>query len=80
MALYDYYCEANGRTVEVRHGMDDAIATWGELCETAGVDAGDTNPGASVVKKMGAPVPITGGSSGSGQVPCGPSCGCAFDG
>lgn len=80
MALYDYYCEANGRTVEVRHGMDDTIATWGELCQAAGVDVDDTKPSAPVVKKMSAPVPITGRSNGSGQAPCGPSCGCAFDG
>ena len=80
MALYDYYCEVNGSTVEVRHGMDEMLHTWGELCETAGVESGDTPPDAPVVRKMGAPVPITGGSKGGGPAPCGPSCGCAFDG
>ena len=81
MAVYDYYCEANDRTVEVRHGMSESVKTWGELCELAGLENGDTSADALVRRLMSAPVPITGGSTslGSGPAPCGPSCGCAFD-
>ena len=63
MALYDYYCEANDRTVEVRHGMSESVKTWGELCEMAGIDAGDTPADAPLRKLMGAPVPMTGNAS-----------------
>jgi len=77
MALYDYYCETNGRTLEVWHGMDEMIATWADLCELAGVEVDGTAPDAPVVRKIGAPVPMTGGSTGSGPAPCGPACGCA---
>jgi len=81
MALYDYYCETNDRTIEVRHGMADSLRTWGELCAVAGIEPGDTPGDAPVRKLMGAPVPLRGSSeSGApGPGPCGPSCGCAFD-
>lgn len=78
MALYDYYCEANDRTVEVRHGMSRSISTWGELCEAAGIAPGDTPAGEPVRRLMGAPIPMTGSStSADGPPPCGPACGCA---
>lgn len=81
MALYDYYCEVNDRTIEVRHGMSESLQNWGELCEAAGIDPGDTPVDAPIRKLMGAPVPMTGSSpsGGNGPAPCGPSCGCAFD-
>lgn len=81
MALYDYYCEANDRTIEVRHGMSDSLTTWGELCEATGIEPGDTPADAPIRRLMSAPVPMTGDSraTDSGPAPCGPSCGCAFD-
>ena len=42
MPTYDYRCEANGRVVEVNHRMSEAISTWGELCQKAGIDQGET--------------------------------------
>lgn len=79
MALYDYYCEANDRTVEARHGMSESVRTWGELCDLNGMEPGDTPRTAPVRRLMGAPVPMT-GSTGSKEGPaCGTSCGCAFD-
>jgi hypothetical protein len=79
MALYDYYCEANDRTVEVRHGMSESVKTWGDLCELAGIDAGDTPPDAPLRKLMGAPVPMT-GSTGSDSAPaCGTSGCCPYN-
>jgi hypothetical protein len=35
MPRYDYICPDNGYVVEVTHGMNDRIKTWGELCERA---------------------------------------------
>ena len=42
MPSYDYYCEANQQTVEVRHGMNEKLATWGEVCEKSGLEPGRT--------------------------------------
>ena len=42
MPTYDYRCEANGRVVEVKHAMSEDLASWGELCDRAGIDPGDT--------------------------------------
>jgi hypothetical protein len=42
MPSYDYYCAANGRTVEVRHSMNETLRTWKEVCEHAALDIGDT--------------------------------------
>jgi len=80
MALYDYYCEANDRTVEVRHGMSETVKTWGELCEVSGLERGDTPADAPLRRLMSAPVPLTGGSTGSSSGPaCGTSCECPYD-
>ncbi|MBT4520685.1 MAG: zinc ribbon domain-containing protein [Halieaceae bacterium] len=43
MPTYDYRCDANDKVVEVRHGMNHRILTWGELCDTAGIEPGRTN-------------------------------------
>ena len=72
MPTYDYRCEANGQVVEVKHGMSELLTTWGELCEQAGVEPGETPP-ETPVKRL-----ITGGqiisSSHLGDAPA-PSCG-----
>jgi hypothetical protein len=56
MPTYDYRCEANGRVVEVRHGMSESVRNWGELCERAHLDCGDT-PADTPVTRL-----ITGGN------------------
>ncbi len=43
MPTYDYYCADNDQTIEVKHGMNEKMFTWGELCEKANVDLGDTS-------------------------------------
>lgn len=48
MPRYDYFCEANGRTVEVVHSMSVKCRTWNEVCELAGMDPGDTAAEAAV--------------------------------
>lgn len=57
MARYDYLCEANQRVVEVNHSMkEDALQTWGQVCERTGVALGET-PANAPVRRL-----VTGGS------------------
>ncbi len=70
MPTYDYLCRANRKIVEVRHPMGETVRTWGELCQLAGIDPGDT-PEDAPVEKL-----ITGGNVISSQSlknpePCG---------
>lgn len=53
MPAYDYVCAANGEVVEVRHGMNERLETWGELCERAGHDPGSTPADSPVTKQFG---------------------------
>ena len=82
MPRYDYQCPANGRVVEIEHKMADTIATWGELCQRAGIARGETSPGARVVRLITGGNVIRAGSLGSkwerpcDTGPCGaPACG-----
>ena len=47
---YDYHCETNGQVVEVKHRMNERLATWGELCTRAGIELGNTPLDAAVEK------------------------------
>jgi len=72
MPSYDYQCESNGQVVEVRHSMSQNLTTWGEVCETAGIELGGT-PAETPVKRL-----ITGGqvvSSSNLKDSAPPSCG-----
>ena len=55
MPCYDYFCEANGKTVEVRHDVGTALTTWGEVCYAAQIPMGDTEFDAAVRKVLSAP-------------------------
>lgn len=77
MPYYEYQCASNGRTIEVRHGMSERIASWGELARRSGADPGDTPPDAPVARLMSAPVPLTGSSADPGFSGCGSGCACA---
>ena len=55
MPAYDYFCEANGKTVEVVHTIHASLSTWGELCYVAQIPLGDTDPMAPVRKVISAP-------------------------
>ncbi|MDD4278649.1 MAG: hypothetical protein PHX74_02825 [Candidatus Sumerlaeales bacterium] len=48
MPVYEYYCSANGKSVETLHSMKESISTWGELCDKAKIEIGDTPPDAKV--------------------------------
>ena len=50
--LYRYYCPDNDTTIEVSHGMREAIERWGDLCAAAGEDPGATNPDAPVERHL----------------------------
>lgn len=71
MPTYDYRCDANGQIVEVKHGMNELLTTWSELCARAAIDAGDT-PADSPVKKLATGGQVLKSSSmGSSVPPCG---------
>ena len=48
MLTYTYYCEANKRTIEVAHSMNDNISSWGALCQLAGIEVGNTPPNSPI--------------------------------
>jgi len=50
MPFYDYYCEKNGRTVEVFHGITKRLKTWGEVCAAAGAEPGQTPKKTPVIR------------------------------
>ena len=52
MPLYEYVCAGNGKSVEVRHSMKEDLHTWGELCERAGIELGDTEPDTPVERVL----------------------------
>lgn len=79
MPYYEYRCAENGRTVEVRHGMDETMDSWGELCDRAGLDPGRTPPDAPVERLFSLPAPVPGSSKDVPFEGCGPSCACALD-
>ena len=80
MPSYDYLCEANGQVLEVKHSMSEAVKTWGELCERAGIDCGDT-PAESPVNKLATGGQVVKRSSlGSGTASACDSGGCCGGG
>ena len=80
MPYYEYHCGANGRTLEVRHPMNEHLETWGELAEMAGADAGTTPTDTPVERLMSAPVPLTGATKNAAPPGCGSSCACFPEG
>lgn len=52
MPSYDYFCEANGRTVELSHPLHAELRIWGEVCYVARIPLGDTDPAAPVRRVM----------------------------
>jgi hypothetical protein len=83
MPTYDYLCDSNGRVVEVNHRMSEALSTWGDLCEQAGVEAGDT-PLDAPVQRLATGGQVVKSSSLGSAPPCasGPCCGggaCGID-
>jgi len=55
MPLYDYFCPSNDQKIEVMHSINQKIATWGELCQLAKCDRGDTPEDAPVQRLISVP-------------------------
>ncbi len=51
MPRYDYTCDANGETIEVRHSISEKVLTWGDLCLRADRETGTTD-GMTPVRKI----------------------------
>jgi hypothetical protein len=69
MPTYDYRCDANGKVLEVSHRMNDTILTWGDLCELAGVEPGDTPADSQVYRLATGGNVISSNNLGSGSAP-----------
>ena len=54
MPTYEYYCEENEKNVDVIHSMSEEITTWGELCDRAEIDCGETPRETRVMRKLSA--------------------------
>lgn len=72
MPSYDYRCDANDRVVEVRHSINERLTTWGEVCQRAGIEPGDTPADARVNRLIGGAGIV---SSGALSNPDAPACG-----
>jgi hypothetical protein len=55
MPIYEYHCPANGTRLEVLHGINESPQSWGELCQIAGIELGDTDSEAAVERLVSAP-------------------------
>ncbi len=73
MPTYDYFCETNGQRVEVAHKMSESINSWGELCQRAGIEPGETSLDTPVRKVISGGAVI--GSSALKNPEPPPSCG-----
>ena len=51
MPMYDYFCPANERTVQVMHPMAEDIHNWGEVCARAKI-ALDATPADAPVSRV----------------------------
>ena len=77
MPTYDYYCSGNGKTIEVFHGISRKLETWGELCELAGEDVGETSSDSPLERLLGTGILIDsrgGKEPGPGPAAAGGGC------
>jgi hypothetical protein len=80
MPTYDYRCDANGQVLEVTHRMSETLATWGDLCQRAGIEPGDTPPESPVHRLATGGNVISSGNLGSGAAPACGTGGCCPSG
>ncbi|NJM64036.1 MAG: zinc ribbon domain-containing protein [Oscillatoriales cyanobacterium RU_3_3] len=55
MPTYDYFCPSNNQKLEVSHSMNLEVSTWGQLCELARCELGETPENAPVRRLLSAP-------------------------
>jgi predicted nucleic acid-binding Zn ribbon protein len=56
MPIYDYFCPSNNQTIEVMHSYSQEVKTWGEVCQLAQCNLGDTPEDAPVRRVISAPM------------------------
>jgi hypothetical protein len=78
MIQYQYFCSANQQTVDVRHGMKERLATWGEVCQRAGIELNGTPADAPVERLIsgGLTAIVSGGTPSSQAANALPMAGC----
>ena len=78
MLTYQYRCDQNGETIEVRHRMTERLGTWGEVCSKAERDLGSTPADAPVERVISGGLlgTVNGGTTKSGGMPSLPMAGC----
>jgi len=55
MPTYEYFCPGNEARVEVLHGFNETVVTWGELCRLAEISPGNTPLDEPIRKVITAP-------------------------
>ena len=76
MPIYDYYCPANGRTVEVLQNFSVTLKTWQDVCREGDFLPGETPLDARVERLItGGPILQT--KSGTTTTSCCGGRGCA---
>lgn len=70
MPTYDYFCEANGRKIEVSHKIAEVLTTWQELAACAGIDPGGTPADAPVKKLISSAAVVNSASLSNPEPPC----------
>ena len=67
MARYDYYCDANGQTIEVVHSISELVTSWADLCQLTGTDIGETDE-SSPVRKIITTAPMANTPAGNSEL------------
>lgn len=50
MPTYTYLCKLNSQKVEVIHSIHEKLNTWGELCNMAKIELGDTDEDTEITR------------------------------
>lgn len=74
MLTYEYFCEQNGQSLSVSHGIRERLATWGELCQKAGQPLGETPADTPVERLISGGLNLGTGSKGSIPLPMAGGC------
>lgn len=69
MPSFDFFCPANGQTVEVMLKLHETLTTWGELCARKGIDPGETPADSPIEKRFTSAVVMDKSKMGSGVPP-----------
>jgi len=77
MPTYDYRCEADGKVYEVKHGMNENVTTWGELCSRLGIDVGNITADTHVKRLATGGNLVSSSSLGDKTAPCGAAGSCS---